>query len=82
MNRLEYYKAEWCGPCHYMEERVRQVAESAKLELEEFNIDAHKDLAIKRKVIAIPQLILLNENDDVLHRFIGVHEPKDIKKVI
>jgi thiol-disulfide isomerase/thioredoxin len=82
MNKLEYYTAEWCGPCAYMEERVRQIAELKKLELEELDVEQHKDLASTRKVTAIPQLILLNEDDEVLHRFIGIHEPKDMRKVL
>lgn len=75
MKKVLKFYAEWCGPCKVLAPIVEKVLSEEKFSAVEFeNIDIDDDtdgLCEKYKIRNIPVVIALDENDNVLDKFVG-----------
>jgi thiol-disulfide isomerase/thioredoxin len=69
---LAYFNAPWCGVCHEKAPVVEQIAASAKLELQRWNIEeeAGRAEAERRRIKTVPTLALIH-GERVPFRLIG-----------
>jgi thiol-disulfide isomerase/thioredoxin len=67
-----YFHAPWCGVCHEKSPLVDQIAASANLELQRWNIEeeAGRTEAERRRIKTVPTLALIH-GDRVPFRLIG-----------
>jgi len=79
--KLIKFYADWCGPCKVMDGRLENfdVCEVLKCNIDD---DDNYDLASKYGVRSIPTLILVNEEEKELKRWIGVTDIDVIKKEV
>lgn len=78
--KLLQFKASWCGPC---KQQTKLFEESPlSIELQGIDIDEDEDgLVEKYKVMSIPTMILIN-NDDIIKKWVGVTPVENIEKEI
>ncbi|MCD0471137.1 co-chaperone YbbN [Flavobacterium sp. JAS] len=77
------FTAKWCGPCKEMElqswndVQVENVLQNyIKLKID---IDLNRDIAIKYQIRAIPDMVIIDGNGKVVHRFFGYQNPSKLK---
>ena len=73
---LLFVKADWCPHCTKMKETTLQDPAVVKLINESFipvmiDADANRDLAVKYKVVGLPDFIILDSNKKVIKEFSG-----------
>ena len=78
MTRLLYFTAAWCGPCRAFGPLLSRVAEQRGLDVEKVDVDDATDLALQHDVIAVPTVIALDADGNVLDRF-GALAPSALK---
>lgn len=70
--RLLKFGAEWCAPCRTMEERLKDFT---SCEVKHYDVDSDDketlDLIEKFKIRSVPTMILVDENGEVLHTWLG-----------
>lgn len=78
------FVAKWCGPCKDMDAKswndvqVEEVLQTyVKLRID---LDSNKDLARKYQIRAIPDMIIIDGNGKIIHRFIGYQTATKLKK--
>jgi len=77
MKRLEYYSAEWCGPCKLYKPTIQELKdEGANVEI--YDIEKDKEKATKRGIMGIPATIIY-EDDKELTRLTGVQSKENLK---
>lgn len=75
---LDFY-ADWCQPCKQMAPRIAELKEEFPgISVQEIDIDKEEDLVAKYEVMSVPTYIILDDNDEMTHRFIGVVSKKAI----
>jgi thiol-disulfide isomerase/thioredoxin len=69
---LAYFQAPWCGVCHEKAPLVEEIAASANLELQRWNIEeeAGRAEAERRRIKTVPTLALIH-GERVPFRLIG-----------
>lgn len=80
MKLIKLY-ADWCGPCKVLERMMRDL----DIKHENVNIDSPdgEGLSIKHNVRAIPTLLVLDENDNLIRKMTGLPAtPEDLTKFI
>lgn len=79
MKLLKIY-SDTCGPCKVLEKNLQL----ANIEHESFNISSEQgeEIVDKYDVRAVPTLILLNDNNEVIKKHTGVMNIEDLKKFI
>lgn len=80
MKLIKLY-ADWCGPCKVLESMLRECG----IEHESVNIDSPdgEGLSLKHNVRAIPTLLILDENDNLVRKMTGLPAtPEDLTKFI
>lgn len=79
MKLLKIY-SDTCGPCKVLEKNLQL----ANIEHESFNISSEQgeEIVDKYDVRAVPTLILLNDNNEVVKKHTGVMNVEDLKKFI
>lgn len=79
MKLLKIY-SDTCGPCKVLEKNLQL----ANIEHESFNISSEQgeEIVDKYDVRAVPTLILLNDNNEVVKKHTGVMNIEDLKKFI
>lgn len=83
MNNIKIVKlyADWCAPCKMLERMMRDL----DIKHENVNIDSPdgEGLSIKHDVRAIPTLLVLDENDNLIRKMTGLPAtPEDLTKFI
>nr|DAY06971.1 MAG TPA: TRX family protein [Crassvirales sp.] len=83
MNNIKIVKlyADWCAPCKVLERMMRDL----DIKHENVNIDSPngEGLSIKHDVRAIPTLLVLDENDNLIRKMTGLPAiPEDLTKFI
>ena len=81
MRKVVKLYADWCGPCKVLEGMMRDL----DIKHENVNIDSPdgEGLTIKHNVRAIPTLLILDENDNLIKKMAGLPAtPKDLIKFI
>ena len=77
MKKLEYYSAEWCGPCKLYKPTIQELKdEGANVEI--YDIEKDKEKATKRGIMGIPATIIY-EDDKELTRLTGVQSKENLK---
>ena len=75
--------AEWCGPCHTMDNRLKDFD---LCEVIKYNIDDEtpetEEIIDKYKVRNIPVLVLEDDNGNELHKWVGAISLNEIKNEI
>lgn len=79
MKLLKIY-SDTCGPCKVLEKNLQL----ANIEHESLNISSEQgeEIVDKYDVRAVPTLILLNDNNEVIKKHTGVMNIEDLKKFI
>lgn len=81
MKKVVKLYADWCGPCKVLERMMRDL----DIKHENVNIDSPDGggLSIKHNVRAIPTLLVLDENDNLIRKMTGLPAtPTDLTKFV
>jgi thiol-disulfide isomerase/thioredoxin len=81
MNRVIQLYANWCGLCKVLENMLKD----SNIEHENVNIDSPdgEGLSLKYNVRAIPTMLVLDENDNLLRKMTGLPAtPEDLMKFV
>jgi thioredoxin 1 len=68
-----YFSAPWCGPCKMLAPKMELVAE-ADITVEKILVDDNAEMTQKFGIRNIPTVILIDENENEIERFVGVHD--------
>lgn len=75
---LDFY-ADWCGPCKTQDPILEQVEEDVDdVVVEKVDVDADQETANEYQVRSIPTLVILDSDEDIANRFVGVTQKSDI----
>ena len=79
MKLLKIY-SDTCGPCKVLEKNLQL----ANIEHESFNIASEQgeEIVDKYDIRAVPTLILLNDNNEVIKKHTGVMNIEDLRNFI
>lgn len=74
------FGAEWCGPCKVLNSRFENfnTCEVEKIDVD----DADEELLSKHTVRNIPLTVLVDENDNVIKKWIGIFDVNEITNLI
>lgn len=82
--KLLKFSASWCGPCKMQKEELAK--NPIGIGIQEVDIDStapeDMDLVQRYKIMSIPNMIIINNNDEVMARFIGYTSGDKIKAAI
>lgn len=73
MKLLKFY-ADWCAPCKHQS----KLLEGFPLEVKSINVDEQEEMVNKYHVKSLPTLILLDDSDNEISRFVGLTQPDKI----
>lgn len=66
-----YFSAPWCGPCKVLAPKMEILAESVTVE--KILVDDNQEMTAKFGVRSIPTVILIDENENEIERFVGTN---------
>ena len=79
--KLLQFKAVWCNPCKMQTKEFED--NPLNIELQPIDVDEdNEDLATKYKVMSIPTMILLSDNEEILNRWTGLTKSNTINEFI
>ena len=79
--KLLQFKAAWCNPCKLQTKEFEE--NPLDIELQPIDVDDdNEDLATKYKVMSIPTMILLSDNEEILNRWTGLTKSNTINEFI
>lgn len=83
LNKMKLIKcsATWCGPCRSQHTEFENNP-IVGAELVEVDIEEDTEIAEKYLIKSIPTMLLLDDNDNVIHKWIGYTKSADINKFI
>lgn len=79
IKKIEKFGASWCGPCKVLDKTLSQVS---GVEIVKFDADNDAELFEANNVKNVPLMLFKNENDEVVHRVVGLVSIDYIRKVI
>ena len=70
--KLLKFGAEWCAPCKSMDEQLKDFT-ACQIERHDVDSDNIKTLELidKYKIRSVPTMILLDDNDNIIHIWTG-----------
>ena len=71
MKILKFY-ADWCQPCKALSQFLEASKDLVPYPIEEINIEKDMDSAIKYGVRSVPTMVLLDDDNNVVRKNIGV----------
>jgi len=79
---VDFY-ADWCGPCKMMSPVLDAIADKydGKLKVGKCNIDEHEGLAVRFKIMSIPNMIIF-KNGEIAKQLIGARSQADLEAAI
>lgn len=79
---VDFY-ADWCGPCKMMAPIMKAIAEKSEgiYKVGKINIDDHRGVAEKYKVMSIPTFILF-KNGEVKETIVGGMTQKELENKV
>lgn len=79
--KLLQFKAVWCNPCKMQTKEFKE--NPVDTELVPIDVDEDKeDLATKYNVRAVPTMVLVGDNDEVLNKWVGITKSSTINEFI
>ena len=80
---LKDFYADWCGPCKTQDSILEELEADRgdDFTIEKVNVDEEQELANDYQVRSLPTIVIENE-DGVVERFIGVTQRDDIEAAI
>lgn len=86
MKRVIKWSADWCGPCKLMHpifEKISEKLSSDELSFSEIDVDDDtEDLSSKYGIRNIPAILVIDEDDKVLGRFVGAMSEESLEEKI
>lgn len=79
--KLLQFKASWCNPCKQQTKEFEK--NPVDTELVPIDVDEdEEDLATKYNVRAVPTMVLVGDNDEVLNKWVGITKSSTINEFI
>ena len=75
MNILKFFGS-WCNPCKTLSNSL----ENTRIEHKSIDIDENKELTEKDNVMSVPTIVVLDEDDNEVGRFIGSRTKEQLLK--
>ena len=86
MKRVIKWSADWCGPCKLMHpvfEKISEKLSTDELSFSEIDVDDDtEDLSSKYGIRNIPAILVIDEDDKVLGRFVGAMSEESLEEKI
>ena len=77
MKRLEYYSAEWCGPCKLYKPIIEELKNEG-MNISVYDIEKDQEKATEMRIMSIPVTIIYKD-DKEFERLVGVQSKENIK---
>tara|TARA_Y100000034_G_scaffold21620_1_gene24880 strand:- start:764 stop:1012 length:249 start_codon:yes stop_codon:yes gene_type:complete len=75
--RIEYYSAEWCGPCKLYRPTIQELKDSG-MNISMYDIEKDKEQATKKGVMSIPVTIIYKGKKEIT-RLMGVQSKENLE---
>ena len=75
MNILKFFGS-WCNPCKALSKNL----EDAGIEHKSIDVDENEELTEKDNVMSVPTIVVLDEDDNEVGRFIGSRTKEQLLK--
>ena len=69
--KLLKFSATWCGPCQELKKRLKDFTACEVIDYD-VDDDCNDELVAKYKVTNIPVLVLLDDNENVIEKWVGL----------
>ena len=79
--RIVKFGAPWCGPCKFQDKILNELVDEG-YDVEFVNVDEHEELANKYGILNVPAMIIFDDEENEVHRFIGLTQKKDLLEVL
>ena len=77
MKKLVYISSTWCGPCKTFSPIMSKIASSG-IPVEKVDADSNSDVLTKYGVRSIPTVIKVDNNGNMLDKFVGVKSEQEV----
>ena len=77
MKRLEYYSAEWCGPCKAYKPTIQKLKDEG-MAITIYDIDRDTEMTEKAGIMSVPTTIIYKDGE-VLERLVGIQSKENIE---
>lgn len=77
-DKILKFAAPWCEPCKAMAQILEEM-DLGGVEVEEINVDAHKELAAKWRVRGVPTLIYLKDGTTPVKVLVGSKTKSEVQ---
>ncbi|ELY25724.1 thioredoxin [Haloferax volcanii DS2] len=79
---MDFY-ADWCGPCKTQDPILDELeGDYETVEFVKVDVDEEQDVANQYQVRSLPTLIVENDDDGIVDRFVGVTQRDDIESAL
>lgn len=80
MTKFLYFSAEWCGPCKMYGPIIEKFSKEENIKVTKIDVDKEHELALKYGIRSIPTTLIVNDEDIVLKKFIGIQTVGQLAK--
>lgn len=77
--KLFKFFAEWCTPC---KKQTEILSDFKDVPVVEFDVDEESEMANKFKIKSLPTMVLVDDEENEIHRFIGLTTIDKIKEYV
>jgi thioredoxin 1 len=72
------FTASWCVPCKNLAKMLDEIENKPNIEV--IDVDERSDVAIEYGIRSVPTMIKMDENNNVLDRFVGTKTQIELEK--